>query len=264
MARDDRLHRLLQRSLREGLGEAEVYREGLAAPLVEDAPAAPPTTEGRFVCPICETAADAFLPFGLAQRPDAQCPSCGSIERHRMLWLYLRDFTDHLERPCRVLHTAPEPALAARLRRIHGRGYVAVDRFDPAADVAADLKALPFSDGAFDLVLSSHVLEHVAHDRPAIAELARVLTPGGRALVMVPYDPERPTYEDPSITTPEGRMAAFGHPFHHRIYGRDLPDRLRAAGLEARVFATRDLFDAAARKHFRLNRNHLLDCLKTE
>jgi hypothetical protein len=79
---------------------------------------------------------------------------------------------------------------------------------------------------------------------------------------MVPYDPERPTYEDPSITTPEGRMAAFGHPFHHRIYGRDLPDRLRAAGLEAQVFATRDLFDAAARRRFRLNCNHLLDCRK--
>jgi hypothetical protein len=89
-----------------------------------------------------------------------------------------------------------------------------------------------------------------------------VLAPGGRAVVMVPYDPDRPTYEDPSITTPEGRMAAFGHPFHHRIYGRDLAGRLRAAGLEPRVYATRTLFNAEARKRYRLNRNHLFECRK--
>ncbi len=178
------------------------------------------------------------------------------------MWLYLKERTDFLTRRRRVLHLAPEPCMEPHFRRHHGAGYVTLDRFNTFVGVEADLKALPFADHQFDVVLASHVLEHVADDRPALAELARVLVPGGRASIMVPFDANRDTYEDPAITTPAGRLAAFGHPFHYRIYGRDLVDRLAETGLAAEVLTTRTLFPPGWRKRYRLNNNHLLACRK--
>lgn len=259
------LKRFVAGLVREGLSEEEAYRQvyrqdDLYRPGA--VPAGRPAAPGADQCPICGTAAAAFLPFGLDSRPGAQCPSCGSVERHRIMWLYLKERADFLTRRQRVLHAAPEPCMEPHFRRHHGAGYVTLDRFNAFVDVEADLKALPFADGQFDVVLASHVLEHVAADRPALAELARVLVPGGRATIMVPFDPRRDTYEDPAITTPEGRLAAFGHPFHFRIYGRDLVDRLAAAGLMAEVLSTSALFPSAWRQRYRLNNNHLLACRK--
>ena len=244
-----------------------VYREDA---LCDDLPNAAPgntspagTVASDIECPICGMQADRFLPFGLDNRPNVQCPSCGSVERHRILWLYLAEHTDFMTRPARVLHTAPEPCMEDRFRDIHGAGYVTIDRFNAFADVETDIKTLPFEDGQFDVILSSHVLEHIRDDRPAIRELGRVLRPGGWSVIMVPYDPDKPTYEDSSIDTPEGRLEAFGHPFHFRIYGNDMAERLAEAGLESEVLAAKDIFDPAVRRRFRLNRNHLLYCRKT-
>src|SRR4029077_8850135 len=88
-------------------------------------------------------------------------------------------------------------------------------------------------DSYFYLILCSHVLEHVPDDRAAMSELRRVLAPGGLALVLTPYRPEVPTYEDPSVSSPLDRMVAFGQQDHVRIYGMDLADRLREARLAA-------------------------------
>ncbi len=259
------LERFVADLVREGLSEEEAYRQvyrqdDLYKPGA--VPAGKPAAAGADQCPICATAAEAFLPFGLDGRPGAQCPSCGSVERHRIMWLYLKERTDFLTRRRRVLHLAPEPCMEPHFRRHHGAGYVTLDRFNTFVGVEADLKALPFADHQFDVVLASHVLEHVADDRPALAELARVLVPGGRASIMVPFDANRDTYEDPAITTPAGRLAAFGHPFHYRIYGRDLVDRLAETGLAAEVLTTRTLFPPGWRKRYRLNNNHLLACRK--
>ncbi|MEX2642948.1 MAG: class I SAM-dependent methyltransferase [Acetobacterales bacterium] len=215
---------------------------------------------GVLECPVCGTVARRFLPFGLAGRRNAQCPGCGSVERHRFLWLYLRDRTDILRGRRRVLHTAPEPCIEPMLRAVHGRGYVSVDAFNPAADVRADLRDLPLPDASFDVLVSSHTLEHVPDDAPALAELGRVVRPGGWAAIMVPLDPSKPTHEDPSIDTPEGRNAAFGHPFHFRIYGHDIVDRLRAAGFAAEILSTRKLLSGHLRRRFRINRNYLVRC----
>ena len=56
----------------------------------------------------------------------------------------------------------------------------------------ADIRHLPFADAAFDLVICSEVLEHIADHRSALGELMRVLKPGGDLVVSVPrYFPER-------------------------------------------------------------------------
>jgi SAM-dependent methyltransferase len=216
---------------------------------------------GGRLCPVCCARAPRFLPFGLAGRPDARCPGCGSLERHRFLWLWMSRRTRLLSgRRMRVLHVAPEPCLSERLRALHGRGYAAADRFDPAADVRADLSGLPLPDRRFDVAIACHVLEHVDDDRAAMAELARVLRPGGLALVMVPFDPDAPTREEGAAAGPAARMAAYGHPFHRRIYGADLPDRLRAAGLEPETVDSRRALPARLRRLHRVNRNHLFAC----
>ncbi|WP_448208708.1 class I SAM-dependent methyltransferase [Azospirillum sp. sgz302134] len=252
------LSRLLPEIEDQSLDEAAVYRrEALyERPRFEGWRGLTPAA-GPLLCPICGREAARFLPFGLGRRKNARCPDCGSLERHRFLWIFLAERTPFFRRRLRVLHTAPESCLEAPFRAWHGRGYVTLDRFNPQADVQADLTDLPFPDGRFDLVLSSHVLEHVPDDRAALREIARVLKPSGSALLLFPFDPAGPTREDPDLTAPAGRMAAYGHPYHYRVYGTDTPRRMFEAGLEATPVASAALLSAHRRRRLRINRNHL-------
>ncbi len=215
-----------------------------------------------FSCPVCGGRFRRFLPFGLDGRRNARCPGCGSLERHRFLWLWLRDEYRLLQRRARVLHVAPEPCVRDALAANPGLRYVSVDMFDPAADRAADLTALPFPSGEFHTAICSHVLEHVTDDRAAMAELYRVLAPGGRVVVMVPIDMKRAgTFEDPAIDTAAGRNAAFGHPYHVRICGADYPDRLREAGFLVDPVSS-DMLSPHRRRLWRINKTVLFDCRK--
>lgn len=186
-----------------------------------------------YVDPICGRSFRALI-GGSNDRPNAWCPRCHSAERHRLLWLFLTRETGVLSEPLRVLHVAPEAGLARRLRGLHNLRYTTTDLLDPAADVRADLTALPFVDGEFDMVLCNHVLEHIPDDRAAMRELRRVLAPAGQAVMQHPIDADRAeTFEDWAVTTAEGRARAFLHPEHVRIYGRDFEDRLQEAGFGA-------------------------------
>jgi SAM-dependent methyltransferase len=190
---------------------------------------------GRAVeCPCCGARLSEFAPRG--DRPRAACPRCGALERHRLLWLWLREHGELGGDVRDVLHLAPEPGLRRALRAVDGVNWVGGDLAPGDAGVRAmDLAALPFPDGAFDLVLCSHVLEHVPDDARAMRELRRVLRPGGRAVLQQRVDEGAPhTREDPSLG-PGERLRAFGQEDHVRVYGRDLADRLRAAGFVAHV-----------------------------
>lgn len=252
-----RMSSLLHRIESGALSEAKVYRqERLYRQPVSDR-----VGTGILQCPICRTEAARFLPFGLAGRRNAQCPVCGSVERHRLLWIYLVRHTDLLRRRLSVLHSAPETCLEPILRRMPNWRYQSVDRFNPEADVSADLTDLPFPDRRFDAVLTSHVLEHIRRDGAAIGELARVLRPGGQAIIMVPFDAgRRDTEEGADIADPTERMMRFGHPFHFRIYGRDLVDRLGSAGFEVKTVWSKHLLSAHMRRRFRINNNYLFHC----
>lgn len=186
-------------------------------------------------CPCCGGRFRRFVEAG--ERFDRLCPRCGSRDRHRALWLYLRERMGIEEaQHLRLLHFAPENALARRLSSLPSVDYTTADLDPGAAMVAADITALPFDGASFDAILCIHVLEHVEDDRAAMRELRRVLAPGGWAIVMVPLDLDRAeTYEDPAITSPEDRRAEFWQADHVRLYGRDLADRLRTAGFEVEV-----------------------------
>ena len=250
------LERLKDSIAKDALSEARVYgdRRLYRRRAARVAP-------GMLACPICGASARRFLAFGLDRRRNALCPSCGSLERHRLLWHYLLEHSDLALRRHRVLHTAPEPFLEEALARLPKLRRISVDRFNAEADVRADLTDLPFPDGRFDVVLSSHVLEHVRDDGAAIAEFARVLRPGGWAAIMVPYDPKLPaTDEGRDIAAPAERLARFGHPYHYRIYGADLGPRLAAAGFQVSVLWSERLLTPHRRRRYRINRNYLFFC----
>jgi SAM-dependent methyltransferase len=210
-------------------------------------------------CPVCRRSSGHFHAFGRAGRRNAVCPVCGSLERHRFLWLYLERTLGLPGRRLSILHVAPEPCIQAQLAAAPGARYIGVDLYRPDAARRMDVTRLALPDGAVDLVICSHVLEHVERDRAALAEFARVLRPGGRAIIVVPLDLRRPTFEDGTARTAAQRLAAFGHPYHVRVCGADYGERIAAAG-----FAVRRV-DAAAlsghrRRYFRLNKASLFDC----
>ncbi len=126
------------------------------------------------------------------------------------------------------------------------------DLESPRAEVKADITALPFEADAFDLILCSHVLEHVPDDDAAMRELARVLAPGGLAVIQSPVNYDEPeTFEDPSMG-PEDRLRYFSQVDHVRVYGCDLDQRLERAGFEVVVSEYAKRFSADDARRFGL------------
>jgi SAM-dependent methyltransferase len=185
------------------------------------------------------------------------CPRCRSHPRHRAIALLLArgDLPGR-----RLLHFAPEPLFDPVFARLPDVERVTADLHVPA-DLRLDITGMDLPDSSFDLILCSHVLEHVPDDRAALRELRRVLTDGGLSLVLVPYRPGVTTYEDPSITSPLGRMVAFGQQDHTRIYGNDLPDRLGEAGFQVEDRTSAELIDKATVERCELDpEEHLFLC----
>jgi len=188
-------------------------------------------------CPCCGGRFRGFLPGGRDNRPNAECPGCGCLERHRLLWLYLVNRTSLRWAPLTVLQLAPERVIRRRLMALPNLVYVTGDLDSPLARVTLDILSLPFPDNSFDVILCNHVLEHIPDDARAMRELSRVLKPNGWAILQVPLDPSRDTFEDPSIVDPGERTRLFGQEDHVRIYGRDYKSRLERAGLSVTVDA---------------------------
>jgi len=186
----------------------------------------------RFTDPIDGKSYSKFLPYGYGkQRKNALAPGTLSLERHRLLWLYLKNETDFFITPKKVLHMAPEQCFLKRFKNLKNLDYLTADLYSPIVDVKADICDLPFEENAFDIVFCNHVLEHIEDDKKAISELYRVLKPGGMGIFQIPQDLNlEKTYEDFSITNPEERTKHFGQYDHVRVYGKDYFDRLRAVG----------------------------------
>lgn len=188
-------------------------------------------------CPICLHAYRQFLPYGrINPRPNALCPSCLSLERHRLVWKYLNEKTDFFTRHQAVLHIAPEQCFMKLFEKMHGESYITADIESPLAKVKMDIHQMPFADNSFDVVLCNHVLEHVDNDLQALGEIRRVLKPGGWAILQVPFFSPVPevTVEDPAIQSPRDREIHFGQDDHVRKYGKDYASRIDRSGLVAK------------------------------
>lgn len=204
-------------------------------------------------CPVCGAKYRKFLPYGYVHtRANALCPKCLSLERHRLLWLYLTRETDLLRRPQRILHIAPEVCLMKRLRH-RAADYTTADLESPLAELHFDVLRIPLPDASYDVLICNHLLEHVADDRRALGEFYRILRPGGWGILLSPVDRSRAaTFEDDSITDPEERTRIFGQYDHRRIYGRDYGGRLREAGFEVREIDYAARFSAEERRRYAL------------
>lgn len=172
---------------------------------------------GSFVCPVCTHRgrfATAVAPTGV--RPHARCPRCGALERHRLqTWVVREKLLPMLPSAPRVLHFAPEGSIAGLLRPVAG-AYTTADYALPGMDLRLDLRATDLPSESYDLVYASHVLEHVDHDLDALAEIRRILAPGGIAVLPVPLVGAR-TVEYPAPNPLEA--------YHVRAPGYDYYDR---------------------------------------
>jgi SAM-dependent methyltransferase len=209
----------------------------------------------KFTDPIDGKSFRKFLPYGYEnQRENALSPSTLSLERHRLLWLYLQNETDFFKpeldsdskillrdyskepktsAPLRVLHMAPEQCFLSIFKKQKNLDYTTADLYSPIADVKADILHLPFDDNSFDVVFCNHVLEHISDDTKAMQELYRVLKPNGMGIFQIPQDLSKDkTFEDDSITNQKERTKIFGQYDHVRVYGKDYFDKLRSIGFK--------------------------------
>lgn len=177
-----------------------------------------------------------FLPYGYGtQRNNVLSPSTLSLERHRLLWLFLKNETNFFTSTEKIhlLHFAPEQAFYQLFKQQKNLVYTTTDLLSPLADVKADICNLPFEDNSYDVIFCNHVLEHIPNDTKAMQELYRVMKPGGWGIFQIPQDLNREkTFADDSITDPKERAKIFGQYDHVRVYGRDYFDQLRSIGFE--------------------------------
>ena len=208
----------------------------------------------KFTDPIDGKSFKTFLPYGYGtQRNNVLSPSTLSLERHRLLWLYLKNETRFFtsKEKLKVLHFAPEQCFLKRFKNLKNTDYTTTDLLSPIADVKADICNLPFENDSFDVILCNHVLEHIPDDTKAMQELYRVMKPGGMGIFQIPQDLNRKiTFEDDSITDKKERAKIFGQYDHVRIYGLDYFDKLRSIGFKVdEVDYTSKLSDEDVKKY---------------
>ncbi len=199
------------------------------------------------------------MPYGVETRSNVLCPVCLSLERHRLIWLYLKRESDFFSAQHKFLHVAPEQCFLPRFKKLANLEYITADLESPIADMHFDIHSIPLEDDSFDYLMCNHVLEHVEDDAQVMREIFRVLRPGGTAILQVPQDYSlAKTYEDSSITDPLEREKHFLQKDHVRLYGIDYPERLRKAGFEVEEIHYASILGEELAERYRLPLNEIL------
>ncbi|CVK16102.1 Methyltransferase domain-containing protein [Apibacter mensalis] len=205
-----------------------------------------------------------FLPYGYDKpRDNALAPGTLSLERHRLMWLYLQNDTNFFSSSLKVLSIAPEQCFLKRFKRLKNLEYITADLYSPIVDVKADILDLPFKDNEFDVIFCNHVLEHIENDTKAMSELYRIMRPGGWGIFQVPmrygYDK---TYEDFSITDKEERKKHFGQYDHVRWYGMDYFERLEKVGFQVEQVKYYKTLSKSEMEKYALSKNEILPVVR--
>lgn len=213
-------------------------------------------------CPVCERSFSKFLSYGsdVAHRENVLCPYDLTLERHRLMWLYLKDHTDFFtKKDLKVLHMAPEQCFHTLFKKQDNLDYITADLVSPIADLHFDLHKIPLEDNRFEVIFCNHVMEHVDDPIQCMKELHRVMKPGGWGIMQVPQDWTRnETYEDASITSPEEREKHFWQKDHVRLFGKDYPQWLEKSGFRVEVFDKENLVGAELIERYRLMKDEVL------
>jgi hypothetical protein len=224
-------------------------------------------------CPCCGKHFVAFWHFGKPVRFNVLCPSCNSLERHRLLWLFMFEEKQLITTGIKLLHIAPEKGFFLKfksLTREKRMQYFPADKFVrsyPRGTKNIDILNITYPDNFFDAILCCHVLEHVDNDIQAMKEFYRVLKSDGWAILQVPINYNRnETFEDSSIITPEERERYFGQNDHLRLYGRDYPQRLTQTGFKVECIDFCSTFSKEDQKRLGLDKNDgiIYFCKKVE
>ena len=191
----------------------------------------------RYTDPIDNSNYSKFLSYGYKRiRKNALCPGTLSLERHRLLWLYLDNETNFLNSSLKVLHVAPEQVFYKKFKKLKNWEYFTFDLNSPIADIKGDLTSTNFKDESFDLIICNHVLEHIKDDKSALNEIYRVLKYNGTSILQVPINVRREkTFEDSTIKSKIQREKYFGQYDHVREYGLDFKDRVEQSGFKVQM-----------------------------
>lgn len=218
----------------------------------------------KFTDPIDGKSYRKFLPYGYGkQRENALSPGTLSLERHRQMWLYLKNETDFFTQNYKVLHIAPEQEFLRKFKKMKNLEYTSADLFSPIVDVKADILDLPFEDESFDVIFCNHVLEHIIDDKKAMSELYRVMKKGGWGILQVPMKNSlEKTYEDFTITDPKERQKHFGQYDHVRWYGMDYFERLKSVGFSVDINFYSQKFSKEEQNRFGLNVTEILPVVR--
>ncbi|MCF6183964.1 MAG: methyltransferase domain-containing protein [Bacteroidales bacterium] len=212
-------------------------------------------------CPVCNKQFKKFLPYGYgnANRDNRLCPNCLSLERHRLLWLYLKQTTNFFTAKLSVLHIAPEQTFLKHFKKLNNLNYTTADLYSPIVDIKTDIRNMVFEDNKFDVVICNHVLEHIDEEQKAMKEILRVMKPGAWAILQVPIDYSlEKTFEDANITSREDRQKYFGQYDHVRLYGKDYPGRLRKAGFKVTEDNFVNSFSEEEQEKYRFDKNDII------
>ncbi len=198
----------------------------------------------KVFCPIAEKEFKAFVKIG----SELVSPTNGARKRQRLVWLYLKQEQDILNKQARVLHIAPELSYMNVLKRQKNLTYIPGDKMvegysNQKGVENIDITKLKFEDNSFDYIICNHVLEHIDNDIKAMSEMFRVLKPNGIAVITVPIDESlEKTLEDPSITSPKDREKYYWQWDHLRLYGTDIKDRMDNIGFQTSLYRYSDNF----------------------
>lgn len=183
----------------------------------------------KYYCNCCEKGFRRFITFGYNKRANACCPHCNSLERHRMLKLYIeRELS--LSNKSVVLHVAPAPCMIW-LKKLDILRYESID-LEGVLGNSGDLAHLPYLDSSFDLVICSHVLAYVNSQNRAIRELHRVLRPNGVCLILNLMISRAGTVVRDEAKPEEIKLMQFGGMQMQRIHGLDVIEDIRKGGFE--------------------------------
>jgi SAM-dependent methyltransferase len=227
---------------------------------------------GMFSCPVCNKKDVGMDAFPVHYLSDLQryghihsiflqetlhlqyysCKNCFATDRERLIALYLKkDLKDRIS--VSLLDIAPSAPLTTFIKKYKQVSYRSMDLLMKNTDDNLDITDMHiYKEGQFDFFICSHVLEHVADDKKGIAELYRILKPGGKGIVMVPINMGLgATLEDPSCNDVAVRWKLYGQDDHIRMYAKnDFIGRLKLAGfkinqLDINYFG-KDAFEKAA------------------
>ncbi|KEO74337.1 class I SAM-dependent methyltransferase [Anditalea andensis] len=183
-------------------------------------------------CSVCDHTFKKFLPYGRKARENALCPNCLALERHRLMYLFLKEQTTFFTASLKVLHVAPEICFIERFEALENIDYITADLESPLAKVKMDIHDIPFESESFDVVFCNHVMEHVDDDIRSCAEINRVLKPNGWAIIQSPVYEIEKTIEDKTVIDPKEKERLFGQRDHVRKYGKDYASRISRSGLK--------------------------------